>query len=81
MKLTENEKVLVKAIVDYESHMNKAKTYLKETYNIDAVFDIEQGSVKLVSENINESTISNMIEAKAYISELFPNDMLNIECL
>jgi hypothetical protein len=79
MKLTDNEKALVKAIVDYEAHVNEATQYLKETYNIDAEFNIENGSVRLTSNNINESSVSDLISAKLYILELFPNNMLNIE--
>ena len=47
MKLTDNEKALVKALVDYEAHVNEATQYLKETYNIDAEFNIDDMKKKL----------------------------------
>lgn len=79
MKLTDNEKTLVKALVDYEAHVNEATQYLKETYNIDAKFNIEDSSVTLSKADINESDfVDNMIDAKMYLNDLFPNEMLTI---
>jgi len=75
MKLTENEKALVKALVDYESHINEATIYLKETYNIDAVFENEDMTCKLTSET---ATPMDMIVAKDYINELFTEGMVNV---
>lgn len=75
MKLSENEKALVRALVDYEAHINEAKTYLKETYNIDAEFESEDMTCKLTSET---ATPIDMIDAKDYINELFTEGMVSV---
>lgn len=75
MKLTDNEKTLVKALVDYEAHVNEATQYLKETYNIDAEFDIETMTCKLTSESAKPL---DMIIAKEYVNELFTEGIVDI---
>ena len=75
MKLTDNEKALVKALVDYEAHVNEATQYLKETYNIDAEFNIDNMTCKLTSESAKPL---DMVLAKEYVNELFTEDMVDI---
>lgn len=80
MKLTENEKILFNAIFNYETHVTEATQYLKETYNIDAEFNLNDGYVTLTSSTVNESSSEDMDSAKEYINSIFPNEMLNIKC-
>ena len=75
MKLTDNEKALVKALVDYEAHVNEATQYLKETYNIDAEFNIDNMTCKLTSESAKPL---DMVVAKEYVNNLFTEGIVNV---
>jgi hypothetical protein len=75
MKLTENERKFVKAIVDFDAHVNKAKTYLKVTYNIDATFSTDDMTCKLTSKSARKQDMDN---AKEYINELFTEGMVEV---
>ena len=72
LKMDQNEKKFVKAVVDLESNILKAKKYLKESYNIDTEFDTEEFTVN-ISGKINESQNSdlNILKAKQYLNEQF----------
>lgn len=75
MKLNENERTLVRALVDFEANLNKTKTYLKETYNIDVTFDEENTVMRLTSEKNNAL---DFIHAKKYVNEVFGNEVVTI---
>lgn len=75
MKLNENERTLVRALVDFEANLNKTKTYLKETYNIDVTFDEENTVMRLISEKNNAL---DFIHAKKYVNEVFGNEVVTI---
>lgn len=75
MKLNENERTLVRALVDFEANLNKTKTYLKETYNIDVAFDEENTVMRLTSEKNNAL---DFIHAKKYVNEVFGNEVVTV---
>jgi rRNA processing protein Krr1/Pno1 len=75
MKLNENERTLVRALVDFEANLNKTKTYLKETYNIDVTFDEENTVMRLTSEKNNAL---DFIHAKKYVNEVFGNEVVTV---
>jgi hypothetical protein len=78
MKLSDNEKTFVKAIIDNESNIKNSIQYLKETFDIDATIDSEEFLITLSKKNINESYAENMIMAKKYLNDVFPNEMYTI---
>lgn len=78
MKLSDNEKTFVKAIIDNESNIKKSIQYLKENFDIDATVDSEELLITLSKKNINESYAEDMIMAKKYLNDVFPNEMYTI---
>jgi hypothetical protein len=78
MKLSDNEKTFVKAIIDNESNIKNSIQYLKETFDIDATVDSEEFLITLSKKNINESYAEDMIMAKKYLNDVFPNEMYTI---
>lgn len=66
--MTENEKLFIKNVVDYDSNIIRNKMYIEETYNVTANFDEETGMITLESDNPE-----NVILAKAYINENLDN--------
>ena len=61
MKLSDNEKTFVKAIIDNESNIKNSIQYLKENFDIDATVDSEEFLITLSKKNINESYAEDMI--------------------
>jgi hypothetical protein len=78
MKLSDNEKTFVKAIIDNESNIKNSIQYLKENFDIDATVDSEEFLITLSKKNINESYAEDMIMAKKYLNDVFPNEMYTI---
>ena len=78
MKLSDNEKTFVKAIIDNESNIKNSIQYLKENFGIDATVDSEELLITLSKKNINESYAEDMIMAKKYLNDVFPNEMYTI---
>lgn len=78
MKLSDNEKTFVKAIIDNESNIKNSIQYLKENFDIDAIVDSEELLITLSKKNINESYAEDMIMAKKYLNDVFPNEMYTI---
>lgn len=78
MKLSDNEKTFVKAIIDNESNIKNSIQYLKEKFDIDATVDSEELLITLSKKNINESYAEDMIMAKKYLNDVFPNEMYTI---
>lgn len=78
MKLSDNEKTFVKAIIDNESNIKNSIQYLKENFDIDATVDSEEFLITLSKTNINESYAEDMIMAKKYLNDVFPNEMYTI---
>jgi hypothetical protein len=78
MKLSDNEKTFVKAIIDNESNIKNSIQYLKENFDIDATVDSEELLITLSKKNINESYAEDMIMAKKYLNDVFPNEMYTI---
>ena len=78
MKLSNNEKTFVKAIIDNESNIKNSIQYLKENFDIDATVDSEELLITLSKKNINESYAEDMIMAKKYLNDVFPNEMYTI---
>lgn len=78
MKLSNNEKTFVKAIIDNESNIKNSIQYLKENFDIDATVDSEEFLITLSKKNINESYAEDMIMAKKYLNDVFPNEMYTI---
>lgn len=78
MKLSDNEKTFVKAIIDNESNIKNSIQYLKENFDIDATVDSEEFLITLSKRNINESYAEDMIMAKKYLNDVFPNEMYTI---
>lgn len=78
MKLSNNEKTFVKAIIDNESNIKNSIQYLKEKFDIDATVDSEEFLITLSKKNINESYAEDMIMAKQYLNDVFPNEMYTI---
>lgn len=78
MNLNDNEKTFVKAIIDNESNIKNSIQYLKENFDIDATVDSEELLITLSKKNINESYAEDMIMAKKYLNDVFPNEMYTI---
>ena len=78
MKLTDNEKTFIKAIVDNESNIKNSIQYLKETFDIDADVNVEDSVITLSKKTINESYAEDMLMAKKYLNDVFPNEMYTI---
>ena len=78
MKLSDNEKTFVKAIIDNESNIKNSIQYLKENFDIDTTVDSEEFLITLSKKNINESYAEDMIMAKKYLNDVFPNEMYTI---
>ena len=78
MKLSDNEKTFIKAIIDNESNIKNSIQYLKENFDIDATVDSEEFLITLSKKNINESYAEDMIMAKKYLNDVFPNEMYTI---
>lgn len=78
MNLNDNEKMFVKAIIDNESNIKNSIQYLKENFGIDATVDSEELLITLSKKNINESYAEDMIMAKKYLNDVFPNEMYTI---
>ena len=74
--MTDNEKVFVKTIVDLESNVKAAQSYIKENFNIDSEYDDEANTIKLTCPNVVEAL--NLISAKSYINEQFENTPITV---
>lgn len=65
---SKEHKDLVEKVVNFDSFVIKASSYLKENFNVDLEFT-EDGDITLqyTGEDINES--QQLLDAKAYIQE------------
>lgn len=74
--MTKDEKDFVRAIVDLDSKVNYVKRFVKENFNIDAEYDDEANTIKLVCPNVNESL--SLVSAKAFIYETIGEEYVQV---
>ena len=62
--MTINERKFIDSIVNLESEISKARSYIRENFNVESELDKDTMTVKLSQKNINES--ADLIAAKKY---------------
>ena len=77
IKVTENDIIFLKSIVDIDANVLKCRKYIKENFNIDSEFIPEKLALKLVCNNINESL--NLLAAKEHIYDTFTEHCICVE--
>ena len=77
--MNNNEYQFAKDIVNLDKDITYALKYVKENYNVNAVYDEEENQINLSVENVNESL--NLMAAKEYIDNTFKEGFITTNIL
>ena len=75
--MTDNEKQFIRTFVDFESNMNSARQYIKETYGVDSEFNEEENYIKLYCKD-GKLDVMNLVSAKNFINETFDAGFVDV---
>lgn len=65
------------AIINADEYIKNAQEVIKESYNVESIYKKKENSLYIYTRNINESL--NILNAKEYLLERFPEEMLTIK--
>lgn len=65
------------AIINADKYIKNAQEVIKENYNVESIYKKKENSLYIYTRNINESL--NVLNAKEYLLERFPEEMLTIK--
>lgn len=65
------------AIINADEYIKNAQEVIKENYNVESIYKKKENSLYIYTRNINESL--NILNAKEYLLERFPEEMLTIK--
>lgn len=75
--MTDNEKQFIRTFVDFESNLNSARQYIKETYGVDSEFNKEENYIKLYCKD-GKLDVMNLVSAKNFINETFDAGFVDV---
>lgn len=72
-----NELMFLETFLNHKENVNKARTYIKENFNIDSEYNEDTNTLHLYCNNVNESL--ELVPAKEYILSQIDESMLAIQ--
>lgn len=71
--MTENERLFVESITNFESDIKRAQSYIKENYGIDSEFDLQENTLHISCAEAENALM--LAAAKEYITETFDDEV------
>ena len=72
-----NELMFLETFLNHKENVNKARTYIKENFNIDSEYNEDTNTLHLYCNNVNESL--ELVPSKEYILSQIDESMLAIQ--
>ena len=74
----ENEKKLIKSIVNFKSNVKKAQDGLKENFGYDSTFDEDSNTLNVTTLN-EENEVLKMAAAKQYVHSIISDNEIHVQ--
>lgn len=78
MGVLENEKKLIKSIVNFKSNVKKAQEGLKEKFGYDSTFNEDNNTLNIVTLN-EENEGLKMVAAKQYVHGIISDNEIHVQ--
>ena len=78
MGVLENEKKLIKSIVNFKSNVKKAQEGLKEKFGYDSTFNEDNYTLNIVTLN-EENEGLKMVAAKQYVHSIISDNEIHVQ--
>lgn len=78
MGVLENEKKLIKSIVNFKSNVKKAQEGLKEKFGYDSTFNEDNNTLNIVTLN-EENEGLKMVAAKQYVHSIISDNEIHVQ--
>ena len=74
-----NEEIInyLDSIINSDKYIKDAQEFIKTNYDVKSIYEKETNTLYIYTENINEGL--NVVSAKEYLLEEFPEELLNVE--
>lgn len=78
MGVLENEKKLIKSIVNFKSNIKKAQEGLKEKFGYDSTFNENNNTLNIITLN-EENEGLKMVAAKQYVHSIISDNEIHVQ--
>lgn len=78
MGVLENEKKLIKSIVNFKSNVKKAQEGLKEKFGYDSTFNEDNNTLNIITLN-EENEGLKMVAAKQYVHSIISDNEIHVQ--